>query len=85
MLAKNAKMSAIEVGWPKPEPKPQTRAFTKEDMEPEPDGPELWPKPDGLYFTLSRPDGLHFTLIMPNRGWREREREKERETGQGTF
>ena len=35
----------------------------------EPDGPELWPKPDGL----------HFTLIRPNRGWRERERERERE------
>jgi hypothetical protein len=46
-------------------------------MEPEPDGPELWPKPEGLHFTLIRPDRLHYTFIRPNRWWRERKRERD--------
>ncbi len=47
--------------------------FTKRDIEPEPDRPEFWLKPDGLHFVSIRPDGFK-TL---GKG-RERERERER-------
>ncbi len=42
--------------------------------KPEPDGPEFWPKPRGLYFLSVRPNGLK-TLGVERR---ERERERER-------
>ena len=32
-------------------------------MEPEPDRPDFWPRPDGLHFILLRPDGLRGGFI----------------------
>jgi hypothetical protein len=59
-------------------------------METEPDGPELWPKPDGLHFTLIRPNrggggerergwASNILKVFPCFGQREREREREKD------